>query len=293
MARYADDSLLAWEALSGDISTYRGLLARSPVEFMNGGNFRRGNASVMSSTSLGVYVSVNMVPLKSNDANHYVASLRANHNNKKSIGIILRKLQPNEEQYARVDPHLLVATHHRKIGKKRSIYVRQTISVPPGYIVREMHCFHLNFQQSTLRNHHIRVDAFWPSKYWNSETWEVLIPNGYLWFQCGLLLRPFLSSEQLHCHCPSFVVFLAFNRNNPCAKCKLGDFPYKVAPISSGDWRRHLRKFGSIDGWGEQGSISFEQCFRHNVNRWWVEIEPTIRNDRISFAVHIGLENLS
>jgi hypothetical protein len=56
-----DDSIFAWTAVEGSLSTYRGLLARSPSEFRNSHLMSRGNGTFANS-NLGLRIDIVLIP---------------------------------------------------------------------------------------------------------------------------------------------------------------------------------------------------------------------------------------
>lgn len=285
MSRSGDDSLLAWKASSSDSSTYRGLFARSPAEFIDGGYVCRGNACAMSSTSLGISLPVHLAPFGT-EADYYVAYLQANCRNN-YIGIILRKLESDQQQYARTSPDSLHLTYAPPPRETRLIYVRQNISIPRGFSARETHSFHLHFHQSTSQMYGLVVKGAWPQERWKLESQEFFIPDDGESFQCVVLLKTYFDA----CECPTFLVYLEYIYDGSYARCKLIKDPDPhVALDTRPDPRTLLDTQNPEDQWGEQDRLSFK-CSRHGSRFWWVEMEPTIRNDRIVLAVNIGVGN--
>jgi hypothetical protein len=98
-----DDSIFAWTAVEGSLSTYRGLLARSPSEFRNSHLMSRGNGTFANS-NLGLRIDMVLIPFldETRDDELYLGLLKGLWGGKSLIAIVLRKLETNK--FARVSP---------------------------------------------------------------------------------------------------------------------------------------------------------------------------------------------
>ncbi|KAF2469463.1 uncharacterized protein BDR25DRAFT_167585, partial [Lindgomyces ingoldianus] len=100
-----DYSIFAWDLDEFGLSKYRGLLARSPAEFKLCGTYERDDSLVglefpITSTNLGLHVQLEMRQ-HGPENSVFIASLRTINSDKKRLGILLKKLD-NDNQYARI-----------------------------------------------------------------------------------------------------------------------------------------------------------------------------------------------
>ncbi|KAF2465110.1 uncharacterized protein BDR25DRAFT_318805 [Lindgomyces ingoldianus] len=110
MKNSSDHTVFAWKAENARVSTFRGLLAHSPDSF--------------------------------------VATLPAAAAQNQRLGVIIRKLGSDEQQYTRVNAQsLTLAGEADSIGERRPIYARQTPLIPRKFVIEDLHCFYVRPSQ--------------------------------------------------------------------------------------------------------------------------------------------------
>jgi hypothetical protein len=171
--RTTDDyTLFAWSAITTDKSTYRGLLARSPLEFRDCGSVERENVMStfpISSTPIGLRVQFEFLP-DPDDKSRALALIRSSNSLNQRLAIHIKCLD-GSMQYARVDAGSLVAIDDWPTGQLRTIYVRQKLSIPPDFATPEFSRFHIRRRIGNHNNPHVRIINA-PNFYWDWETYE-------------------------------------------------------------------------------------------------------------------------
>ncbi|KAF2126884.1 HET-domain-containing protein [Dothidotthia symphoricarpi CBS 119687] len=213
-----DYSLFAWSAVTADESTYRGLLARSPVEFRDCGTIELENVIStfpIGSTPIGLRVQFEFLP-DPKDKGRVVAMIRSSNSMNQRLAIRLICLDGGM-QYARVDAGSVVPIDDWPTGQLRTIYVRQKLSVPPDFITPEFRCFHVGRRIANQTLPPVRIISVFPRELWNSETHELQIPNDTTEAFGVLLLRV---QSHTYAHSLNFPVAFGFNRTTCHYWCK-------------------------------------------------------------------------
>jgi len=101
-----DHSLFAW---SSPLRCQRGLLAKSPAAFSESSRYVASKEKLYRSpysvTNMGLSLQLQLQPCGPGDSHVYMAALDCEHEKtakNSRVGIYLKKLSPNEDQYARV-----------------------------------------------------------------------------------------------------------------------------------------------------------------------------------------------
>ncbi|KAJ4301912.1 hypothetical protein N0V90_004008 [Kalmusia sp. IMI 367209] len=199
MKATGDDSIFAWKNPDAGASTFSGLLARSPRDFMYCTDIHRGKPLAMSNTNLGIRLELSMEPLPRNKE-CYVALLQAKNNEKRHVGIILRRINSDnqksfianaqslilgesrpwkinpDEQFTRVSAESLLLGGSSYPNNKVAVYVRQSPYIPQDFVIDTMHGFHLRIVQDHLGPQFLILQA-WPHRQWNPQRTELLISD--------------------------------------------------------------------------------------------------------------------
>ncbi|KAK8055348.1 hypothetical protein PG993_000575 [Apiospora rasikravindrae] len=156
-----DQSLFAWrkEEVEGEslYSSYTGLLAPSPMEFLDSHNIAFMENPLencpYSSTNKGISIRLNLIPYRADrhEPEVYIALLDCRYHGPEGrpIGIYLKRLEG--DQFARIDPHrLFSASDARSNGQPTpmDVYVRQSIRLPRGHLTPRVYGFVLADQIS-------------------------------------------------------------------------------------------------------------------------------------------------
>ncbi|KAF9692825.1 hypothetical protein EKO04_009224 [Ascochyta lentis] len=236
-----DYSLFAWRALDCTPSTYRGLLARSPLEFRNCQSFEREDSiSVfpVNPTPIGLHIQLEFLP-DPHDKTRILALVRASNSLNQRLAISLKCLD-GLAQYARVDAGTLTPIDDWPTGKLQTIYVRQTPSIPPDFTIPEFSCFHIRRRFANQTIPPVRIISAFPRELWDGETHELRIPTSAPKAFGVLLLRV---QSHTYAHSLSFPVAFGFDR----ATCHywIKAIPDYVAPEglgTRGAWQAVLRR---------------------------------------------------
>jgi hypothetical protein len=173
-----DNSLFAWRALPQAMkSTYRGLLARSPIEFRDCGSVERDNVTSIfpiNSTSLGIRIQLEFLP-DPKDKSRFLAMIRCNNSMNQRLAIYLKCLD-TVNQYARVDASTLVPIDNWPTGQLRTIYIRQKLSIPTDFYTPEIRCFRIQRCITDRSIPPVRITSAFPPEHWSLNNYELRIP---------------------------------------------------------------------------------------------------------------------
>ena len=205
-----DYSLFAWSAVTSDKSTYRGLLARSPLEFRHCRSIEREN--IMStfpigSTPIGLRIQLEFLPYPS-DTGRHLAMIRSSNAMNQRLAISL-KCVDDGMQYARVDAGSLIPIDDWPTGKLKTIYVRQKLSIPPDFTTPDFQSFHIRRRIASHTLPPVRIISTHPREQWDETTHELRIPDNTTDFFGALLLRV---QSPTYVGSLSFPVAFGFNR---------------------------------------------------------------------------------
>lgn len=236
-----DYSLFAWRAQDAAPSTYRGLLARSPFEFRECHSIEREDSIStfpINPTPIGLHVQLEVLPHPT-DKTRILALIRASNPLNQRLAISLKCLD-GLSQHARVDAGELTSINDWPTGQLRTIYVRQTLSIPPDFTTSEFNCFHIRRRFANQRTPPVRIISVFPRELWNSETHELRIPASAPKAFGVLLLKV---QSHAYAHSLSFPVAFGFDRSTCHYWIKA--IPDYVAPEgfgARGAWQTLLRK---------------------------------------------------
>lgn len=240
-----DYSLFAWRALNSETrpafsSTYRGLLARSPLEFRDCGSVETENITStfpINSTPIGLRLQLEFLadPL---DKSRLLALIRCNNHMNQRLAIYLKCLD-GVNQYARVDAGKLVPIDNWPTGQLRTIYVRQKLSVPQDFYTPELRCFHIQRRTSDRSIPPVRVTSAFPPDNWSHEKYELSIPEASREFLGVLFLR---SHSSIYGTSTNFQVIVGLDRKNRHYWCKAVDRSWPDIRADRGRWRAAIRK---------------------------------------------------
>jgi hypothetical protein len=287
--RTTDDySLFAWRAITSDKSTYRGLLARSPIEFRSCGSIERENALSafpISSTPIGIQIQLELLP-DPRDATRVLAMIRATDSMKQRLAICLKCLDGNM-QYARVDAGLLASTAEQPTGQLRTIYIRQKLSIPVDFATPEFSRFHLRRRMGSHSIPHVRIIGA-PSQSWDANTYECAIPPDAPEVTFVFLLRV---QSHTYAHSLTFPVAVGFNSQTCHYWCKaISDLATERDYNVMGGWQDAARRRIPEEvrdpsrGTDVHHDIFVVEDGGIGIN---IDIKPGLCGDSIALQVHI------
>lgn len=303
-----DDSIFSWQAPDAGHSTFRGLLARSPSEFKKCGGIYRGNTSLaISKTNLGLHLQMNLRPF-GKSKHSYVATLQAGNFLDQHIGIVLRRLGPDEkhpggQQYTRVSARSLIlgdSTGNKySTGTKYGIYVRQDPQLPRKFITEHVYCFHVRDTPLTPLYY---VRQAWPPEWWDATTLEMIVPEtqadfvGVLWFEHQV-------DAKFNKPCPSFQLILGFSQKDGRGWSKILPEQGKSWPNltdSPGSWIKAINEQGPFNTCGRKDSLHLRLPYLPLVEKNVLEalqvittsMELVLSGDKICYIVDVGFKGM-
>ncbi|KAJ4376214.1 hypothetical protein N0V83_001496 [Neocucurbitaria cava] len=207
-----DYSLFAWSAVTSNKSTYRGLLARTPLEFRHCRSIERDNiisTFPIVSTPIGLHVQLEVLP-DPQDKRNVLAMIRSSNSMNQRLAISLTCLD-GDMQYARVDAGSLTPIDDWPNGQLRTIYVRQKLSIPPDFATPDFRSFHISGRRANQKTPPVRIISVHPRELWDEATHELRIANDTTNNSFSVLLlrvqSPGYAGE------PTFPVAFGFNRS--------------------------------------------------------------------------------
>ncbi|KAI8943117.1 hypothetical protein NX059_001148 [Plenodomus lindquistii] len=235
-----DYSLFAWCATTTHQSTYRGLLARSPLEFQNCRSIEREDVVStlpIGSTPIGFRVQLEFLP-DPEDKTRVLAMLRASNSMSQRLAIYLKCLD-GSMQYARVDAGTLVPIDDWPTGQLKTIYMRQKLSIPANFTTTEFKSFHVVRRIASTQLPPVRIISAQPRELWDEATYELRIPDTAPEMFGALLFRV-QSPRYAHSLIP---VALGYNRSTCHYWCKaMTEFSSSVDVGAPGSWLSALRR---------------------------------------------------
>lgn len=283
-----DHSLFAWSATTSDKSIYRGLLARSPVEFRHCGMIEceSGLSTFpISSTPIGLRVQLEFLP-DPDDKTRVLAFIRSCTAMSQRLAIHLKCLD-GSMQYARVNAGSVVAIDDWPSGRLRTIYVRQKLSIPADFTTPEFSHVHLRRRMGNHSIPHLRVIAA-PAQGWNRDTYECALDPGTTEMTLMFLLR---IQSHSYAHSMTFPLAVGFNRITCHYWCEtISDMASERDYDLNGAWRAAALRRVPRDVMNPmRGSDAHRDLFivgdgSLGIN---VEIKAGLVGDSIGLQVHI------
>lgn len=177
----ADDSILAWEPIESKSTTYRGLFARSPREFMHCAQVIRGNDVTFD--FLKGRLRINLC-LEGPDKDYiFIAYLQArrtdNYKKKPSrIPILLRRVQNYAPyRYARIFPTPGLPDYPPRLsGNVTTVDAYLRPSLAPELTYPAIHCFQFKRSPTEQSEFNFTITNAEPKKLWNTESQTMTIP---------------------------------------------------------------------------------------------------------------------
>jgi hypothetical protein len=284
-----DYSLFSWCATTSEQSTYRGLLARHPEEFQHCQSIEQEN--VISTfpidfTPIGLRVQLEFLP-DAKDKSRILAMIRSSNQLNQRLAISLKCLDGGI-QYARVDAGSLVPIDDWLTGKLHTIYVRQKLSIPPGFTTTEFKCFHIRRRATSQTTPTVRIISVTPRNAWEESTHELRIPDHVTEFWGAVLLRV---QSATYAHSLSFPVAFGFNRSTCHYWCKaIQDFDPSQDGQASGNWPQAVKSripdevYNPLRGNDARNDMFLVRDSGLAVN---VGIQAGLCGDSIALQVHI------
>lgn len=206
-----DYSLFAWSAITSDKAIYRGLLARSPLEFRHCRTLERENVIStfpISSTPIGLRIQLEFLA-QPNNRQPVLAMIRSNNSLNQRLAISLKCLDGGM-QFARVDAGTIVPVDDWPNGQLKTIYVRQKLVIPPDFTTPDFPCFHIRRRIAHQRIPPVRILAAYPRDQWDETSHELRIPQNVTETFGALLLRV---QSPTYAGSLTFPVAFGFNRS--------------------------------------------------------------------------------
>jgi hypothetical protein len=283
----SDDSIFAWTAAEGSLSTYRGLLARSPSELKNSHLIFRG-----------------MVRL--------LAQINGLWGDSSPLAIMLRKLDTN--RFARV-----YANHLGDVGSPvddyetsdraspTTIYVEHIPQIPAYFRSRMMYAFHFRRRNSEKAVPTYAIFGIRPTELSDKDTSLVIIPRASsqrrhdflvsdsddLFVACVKLIHVPKSRDRAP-ECPPRELIVGYDLVKGSAWCRIlgeydkHDWPSLNVPAES--WRAALENSDVLQDGNDNALIS---TGIPGVPKIYVRIIPGLYRDQICLMVDIdGLSKL-
>jgi hypothetical protein len=287
--RTTDDySLFAWRAITSDKSTYRGLLARSPIEFRDCGSIERENILSkfpISSTPIGIHIQLEFL-FDPHDITRVLAMVRASNSMNQRLAIHLKCLDGNM-QYARVNAGSLATIDDLPMGQLQTIYVRQKLSIPVAFTTPEFSRFHLRRRMGNHSIPHVRIIGA-PSQSWDANTYECSIPPDAPEVTYVFLLRV---QSHTYAHSLTFPVAVGFNRQTCHYWCKaISDLATERDYNIMGGWQDAAqRRIPKEVKDPSKGADVHHDLFVVEDGRIGIKIDirPGLCGDSIALQVHI------
>jgi hypothetical protein len=308
-----DDSIFAWTAAEGSLSTYRGLLARSPSEFKDSHLIFRGNGTFASS-NLGLRVDMVLTPYwdETRDDELYLGVLNGLWGDSSPLAIMLRKLDTN--RFARV-----YANHLGDVGSlvddyetsdrasPTTIYVEHIPQIPAYFRSRMMYAFHFRRRNSEKAVPTYAIFGIRPTELSDKDTSLVIIPRASsqrrhdflvsdsddLFVACVKLIHVPKSRDRVP-ECPPRELIVGYDLVKGSAWCRIlreydeHDWPSLNAPAES--WRAALENSDVLQDGNDNALIS---TGIPGVPKIYVRIIPGLYRDQICLMVDIdGLSKL-
>ncbi|KAJ4364901.1 hypothetical protein N0V95_000547 [Ascochyta clinopodiicola] len=236
-----DYSLFAWRALDCAPSTYRGLLARSPLEFRDCQSFEREDSISMfpvNPTPIGLHIQLEFLS-HPHDRTRVLALVRASNSLNQRLAISLKCLD-GLAQYARVDAGVLTPIDDWPTGQLQTVYVRQNPSIPPDFTTPEFSCFYVRRHYANQAIPPVRIISAFPRELWDGDAHELRIPMSAPKAFGVLLLR-----VQSHTYAQSLSFPVAFGFDRATCHYWIKAIPDYVAPEglgTRGAWQAVLRR---------------------------------------------------
>jgi hypothetical protein len=175
----ADDSILAWEPIESKSTTYRGLFARSPREFMHCAQVIRGKDVTFD--FLKDRLRINLC-LEGPDKDYiFIAYLQARRTDKKKLSripILLRRVQNYApHRYARIFPTPALPDYPPRLsGNVTTVDAYLRPSLTPELTYPAIHCFQFKRSPREQNEFHLAINDAEPKKLWNTESQTMIIP---------------------------------------------------------------------------------------------------------------------
>jgi hypothetical protein len=316
-----DDSIFAWRSREGSISSYCGLLARSPDEYLGSERVTRGHGTFATS-NMGLRIetwtkriqkSAASTP-SSEDKDVFACRLDATDGGCR-ISLLIRRL--DTMRYARVRANCFTAEENTD-SVYETLYVEHTPQIPRLFKSNVMHCFHFkwSYGHTTMswRFHSIRPCNLWdplrselsiPQKpEWSLEEKNVSSPVedfavaiGNHQFVGIVWLSPANSSPQQSFSNSLVPILLGYDRLGGRVWCKIlrpnlrsGDWPQPDAPTRES--QRAITEADLLKDTGAKDRASLAGLIGIDMGQFRVAISPGLRRGLISHIVTIdGLVN--
>lgn len=207
---------------------YRGLLARSPIEFRHCCSMERENVVStfpIGSTPIGIHVQLEFLR-DPHDRRRVLAMTRTTNAMNQRLAIRMKSLD-NNMQYARVDAGSLVPINDWPTGQSKTIYVRQKLSVPSEFTTPEFRCFQVSRRITAAQSiPPVRVISVHPRELWDEATHELRIPDNAPEIFSALLSRV---QSARYAHRSRIPVAFGFDRSTCHYWCKaVPEFAYSM-----------------------------------------------------------------
>jgi hypothetical protein len=269
-----DDSIFAWSATEGSLSTYRGLLARSPEEFGLAGSPGERESSQLiypghgtfATSNLGLRVEMRIRPYTKDerDTDLYLGMLHAPcGDDRRRIALVLRKLKG--QQFARVAANSFEDWDPASVTITTALYIEHTPRIPLSLKSRLMHCFYFRRSSSETPVPSYVIRDIYPGQLATYEGDAIRIPRMSLMpqfmkpFNACIRLDPVENQRNYASLPPPIYLLLGYHYSTGRYWCKAFEpgeckWPEFTAPVEL--WRAVLQDQGSFEDYGTEATFN-------------------------------------
>jgi hypothetical protein len=163
-----DESIFAWRAVEGSISSCSGLLAKSPNDFEGSQfiQFMRDDRTQFATSNLGLRLETWIYPLLDGgcdevwDDSIFALSLCVMEN-RSTVALLVRRL--SSTHYTRVSPDTFKTSKHLSASRSslETVYVEHTPRIPSSFRSRAMYYFQFQFDSTVYRIQSAQPEQLW------------------------------------------------------------------------------------------------------------------------------------
>lgn len=315
MKTSSDDSIFAWRAPDGSMSSLRGLLANSPLEFRRSGLVLQPkyNRNTYTTLNLGLRIETHraLIPMErmkfhSNREPLYFLVLDAGFGSGNNIVLLLREFE--FMRYARIQTNQYWNRNNiPRMDNPTTLFIEHIPEVPRTLKSRFMHCFHLKQSSSEENPLSFAIESVQPRTLWDMQRRELLIPDMYLSdTEDTTLSNPDKIVESTKhfigmvwfkdVEGPSFQLLLGYEPSTARVWCKIllsdkNGFSWPADNASTCEWTAALHSFANFEVWGTHDKVpafyTSKACGSEIESHINVNISPGIHRGQLSHIVEV------
>ncbi|KAK7908454.1 hypothetical protein PG985_015757 [Apiospora marii] len=285
MKRSDDQSLFLWKKKEQSYTTYLGLLAPSPREFVDTPDVvfaeDLSEDRPYASTNKGISIRLTLVPYEY-EPDVYIASLNCKRpglagESRRLIGILLKRLEGI--QFVRVDAHRIYeATPPQSTFSivPTDLYVRQSIRLPISHLTPRVYGFALT-EQINIQG--VYLADTWPVESWNAdENCFRILPKEQS-KKVALRYRSRGSHEFSSHMCGTFVVLLQWDKKS---------MQFSAHCLRDPSWTETTSMKDIVEGFGVRGNIA-RTWFLASALRTQVKVDMGLGMWRDNVVIKVGV----